>query len=1101
MRRKPGTVALTALAASLAAVLPAAAPTPSHASAQPVASRTGEPTRTVTLVTGDQVTIDRRDRVTVEPARGREHVVFSTRRVDGHVHVVPADAELPLARGRLDARLFDVTALVAMGYDDRQRADLPLIVTHDKGAVLPAPDMVQAGATVEHRLPAVNGSAVSAPKSHAAALWETLTAGRADGRGRSPHAGRRTVAAGVDRVWLDGRRRAVLDRSGPQIGTPAAWREGLDGTGVTVAVLDTGIDAGHPDLRGRIAAERNFSDDEDTEDRNGHGTHVASTVAGSGAASAGSHRGVAPGARLLNGKVLDESGYGNDSDIIAGMQWAVDEGARVVNLSLGGEDTEGTDPLEEAVDRLSARTGALFVVAAGNDGESGARTIGSPGSSPAALTVGAVDRGDVPAAFSGRGPTASGALKPDLTAPGTAIVAARAAGGREGDPAGEGYVSMSGTSMATPHVAGAAALLAQRHPEWDGPRLKGALTASASPSAGRSAYVQGSGRVDVAAVLRQHVTTTPTAVDFGTQRWPHGDDPVVSKTVTYHNSGAEPVTLDLATHALGGDGAPAAEGMFRVAPARLTVPAGGSATAHVTADTRSGTTDGLFGGALVATSGTTVVARTALGAEREVESYDLTIRHLDAAGRLTGDAYSGVKGIQSANASVWRSVEDADGEVTVRLPRGRYALQGTVFGAPSGREGTAVLVRPRFDLTADATVVMDARTAGPVDITPPAPEASSTERLVSYEVAGPYGYGTVYRMYPESAPYRFGGTGPAVPLDEASFQFAENFRSPAATYRLAWNRAASSFSGFTARVRRSQLSEVTVEAGAPARGRTGALIAGPWTHQGSSWSGFDAADMALPARRTEYLLRGDDVRWEYDLYQYSPGADGSDPTWEATLTTLPTTFPRDRHTLRMNYGVLGPVLSTDSVPEHLWAGAVRKGDTVRVNVPMFGDGAGNTGEATYGDASTSLTADGEEIFSSDRPLSRSDTLTLPAAERAYRLRTEVSRPSTVSALSTRIAVEWTFHSAHVPGDRGSRLPLSVVRFSPRLSADGQAPGGTRFKVPYTVEGASAPDGAAVLRFEVSYDEARTWRSAADSGDGHLVLDHPRGAGSVSLRPG
>ncbi|MFH8693493.1 S8 family serine peptidase [Streptomyces chartreusis] len=1094
MRRRPRATLLAVLAVSVPTALLAGPPAMAQTTSDSPGGGTGAP-RSVTLLTGDRVTVDSRGRVAVEPAEGREDVVFATQRVDGHVRVVPSDAELLLARRRIDARLFDVTALIDMGYDDRGRTDLPLIVTHEQGETLTAKDAARARATVERRLPAVNGTAVSARKADAAALWETLTDAEADGARRVPGSVRET-ASGVERIWLDGKRQTALDRSVPQVGAPMAWQAGFDGTGVTVAVLDTGVDATHPDLADRIVAERNFSDDPDAVDRNGHGTHVAATVAGSGAATAGTHRGVAPGARLLNAKVLDESGSGYDSGIIAGMQWAVDQGAGVVNLSLGGEDTEGTDPLEEAVQTLSADTGTLFVVAAGNDGESGARTLGSPGTAPAALTVGAVDRADVPARFSSQGPTADGALKPDVTAPGTAIVAAGAAEGWQGDPAGEGYVAMSGTSMATPHVAGAAAVLAQRYPDFDGRQLKALLTASARPAPAVSAYVQGSGRIDVAAALEQHVTTSPAALDFGTQRWPHGDDPVTGQEVTYRNSGAQAITLDLSARAFGGDGKPAAEGMFTVSPARIVVPAGGTATTTVTADTRAGDADGLFSGSLLATSGGEPVARTAFGAEREVESYDLTLRHLDAAGDVTGDAYTTVKGTQEGTGSAWRAVEESDGEVTIRLPRGRYALQGTVF---AGAEGTAVLVRPRLDLTGDMTVVMDARDAGQVDVTVPDARAVSTERHVSYGVTGPFGYGTVYRIPPGSAPYRFAGTGPAVPADEAYLQIAENFTSPSATYRPAWNRPASPFAGFTATVRRSQLSEVTVELGAPAQGRTATLIAGPWSPDGVTWTGFDAPGTAVPARRTEYLLRGSDARWEYDLYQYSPGPDGSEPAWDASLFTAPMTFPRERHALRMNFGVFGPVLSTAGTPEHLRAGAVRQGDTLRATLPLFGDGAGHTGESAYGRARTSLTADGEEIFSADRPLSASDALVLPSGEHAYRLSTEVSRPVAVFPLSTRVAAQWTFRSARVPDEREVRLPLSAVGFSPRLAADGTASAGTRFEVPYTLRGAAASTGVRALRFEVSYDETATWRPVADFGDGRLGLDHPRDADSVSLR--
>jgi subtilisin family serine protease len=1079
---------LTSLTSALAAVLLAGLFPPAHAAtASPQSPGTG-PLRSVTLVTGDRVTLDSRDQVTVEPAEGRERLVFSTRRAGGRVSVVPSDAEGLLARGRIDPRLFDVTGLVGMGYDDRHRSDLPLIVTYDNDAVPVPEETGRARATVERRLPAVNGAAVSARKPDAAALWESLT---------DPSAGlARRTASGVDRIWLDGQRHAVLDRSVPQIGAPEAWRAGYDGTGVTVAVLDTGIDSNHPDLKGRIAAERNFTADPDAVDRHGHGTHVASTVAGSGAASGGTHRGVAPGARLLNAKVLDEGGSGRESDIIAGMQWAVDQGAEVLNLSLGGEDTEGTDPLEEAVQTLSARSGALFVVAAGNDGESGARTIGSPGSAPAALTVGAVDRADAPAAFSSQGPTASGVLKPDVTAPGTGIVAAAAADATHGDPAGDGYAAMSGTSMATPHVAGAVAVLAQRHPDWDGERLKAALTASAKPAPAHSAYVQGSGRIDMPAALRQRVTTTPAALDFGVHRWPHDDDPLTSKEVTYRNAGTEPVTFDLSERALDGAGNPADDAMFEVTPTRLTVPAGGTATATLHADTRAGDSDGLFSGALLATVDGEPVARTAFGVEREVESYELTLRHLDDGGVRTGNAFTTVKGTEAATGSVWRDVTDTDGEVTLRLPRGRYALQGTVR---ADEKGAAVLFRPRLDLTADTTVVMDARTAEPIDITSPDTRAESVERQVAYEVTGPYGYVVSYRFSPDAPSYRFAGAGPAVPLTETSLLISEVFDSPSATYRLAWNRPAAPFAGFSARVRRSQLSEVTLDVGAHAPGRTAALVGGAWTNGGGVWTGVQTLETALPARRTEYLLRGSDVRWEYDLYQYTPAENGDEPAWDATVMTAPTTFTRDRHLLRMNHGVHGPVLSADDVPRHVWAGAVRKGNTLHANLPLFADGAGHVAESAHGEARTSLTADGETLFTSGRPLTPADVPGLPEGERVYRLRTEVSRPVTTFPLSTRVAAEWTFRSAAVPDGRASRLPLSTVRFSPRLAPDGTAPAGTRFEVPYTVQGGAASHGVREARFEVSYDEAATWRPLPRTGDGRLVVDHPQDAGSVSLR--
>ena len=299
------------------------------------------------------------------------------------------------------------------------------------------------------------------------------------------------------RVWLDGMRRPSLDVSVPQIGAPAAWQAGYTGAGVPVAVLDTGIDATHPDLRRRVAATKNFTADPDIRDTDGHGTHVASTIAGTGKASRGRYTGVAPGANLLVGKVCAGSGC-PESAILAGMEWAAAAGAKVVNLSLGGPDTAGDDPLELAVERLSAEYGTLFVVAAGNDGGYGAETVSSPASATAALAVGAVDDQDALASFSGRGPRVhDAALKPEIVAPGVDILAARSRYSQRGKR-GDRYVSLSGTSMATPHVAGAAALLAQQHPDWTGTQLKATLVGSAKPLEGAEVYEQGAGRVDAA---------------------------------------------------------------------------------------------------------------------------------------------------------------------------------------------------------------------------------------------------------------------------------------------------------------------------------------------------------------------------------------------------------------------------------------------------------------------------------------------------------------------------------------------------------------------------------------------------------------------------
>src|SRR5699024_9743619 len=253
----------------------------------------------------------------------------------------------------------------------------------------------------------------------------------------------------IDKVRLDRKVHIDLEESVQAIGAPKAWEAGYDGTGVTVAVLDTGIDDNHPELDGKVVKEKNFSSDNTTKDLQGHGTHVASTVSGSGEASDGKEKGVAPGAELLNGKVMNKGGNGLESDIIKGMEWAAKEGADVISMSLGAQPTDGTDPLSEAVNQITREEGVLFTISAGNSGPREG-SVESRGTADAALTVGNVNNSNELSITSSRGPRVEDyAIKPELTAPGTNITAARAEGTSMGSPVNDFYTEASGTSMAT----------------------------------------------------------------------------------------------------------------------------------------------------------------------------------------------------------------------------------------------------------------------------------------------------------------------------------------------------------------------------------------------------------------------------------------------------------------------------------------------------------------------------------------------------------------------------------------------------------------------------------------------------------------------------
>jgi serine protease AprX len=283
------------------------------------------------------------------------------------------------------------------------------------------------------------------------------------------------------------------------VGADEAQRQGASGRGVTVAILDSGV-AADPDLGDRILASVNFADQRTARDPGGHGTHVAGIVAGDGTRSAGEFVGIAPEANIVDVRVLDSVGAGRISSVVRGIEWVIAHrdvyNIRVMNLSLGAPImlSYRTDPLSAAVE-IAWHRGIVVVAASGNSGPQ-RDTVVTPGIDPYVITVGATDdlgtaetADDTLAPFSAWG-TADGNAKPDLVAPGRRIVSLRAQGSaldtlfpdRVVTAAnGATYVRMTGTSMSTPIVSGAAALLLERRPDLTPDQVKAILTSTVRP--------------------------------------------------------------------------------------------------------------------------------------------------------------------------------------------------------------------------------------------------------------------------------------------------------------------------------------------------------------------------------------------------------------------------------------------------------------------------------------------------------------------------------------------------------------------------------------------------------------------------------------------
>ncbi|WP_234361477.1 S8 family serine peptidase [Plantactinospora sp. BB1] len=692
-------------------------------------------TYTVTLLTGDVVTVRGTSSgcptVSVRPAEP-SGVLSRSCGPDGHVRVVPARVA-PLLDTVLDPALFDVTTLILNGYDDARTRELPLIVRPGGQARQAKADPLVTGLTGLRELPSIAAVSGRHAKAASAAFVRSLAATR-------PAALRSSDSS--PKVWLDRRVGATLtpatatpttlttgtgtgtasgrwDRNLRQIGAPQAWDAGYTGRGARVAVLDSGIDATHPDLAGQVAEKKDFTaDGGDAGDRLGHGTHVAATIAGTGAASNGARRGVAPDARLVVGKVLDDNGEGTDSQVIAGMEWAASR-ADVVNMSLGGwEPSDGTDPMSLALDTLATQTGALFVVAAGNSGPLHG-TVAAPGAAASALTVGAVDGDDVLADFSNRGPLVNtGAAKPELVAPGVDIVAARAAGTTPGRLLDQRYVFMSGTSMAAPHVAGAAAVLAQRHPGWSGGRLKAALTGATAPVTDGDTYTSGSGRLDVARPLSGVVSAEPL-VNLGTFGYPQSG--TAEAKLSWLNTGATPAGVDLSVAVTDQNGVAGPAGAAVLSARQVNLAPGSSGGVTLRVDRAAfATRPGRYTAVVTARVGGRVAARTPVTFQVEVPSHDLTVETTAIPG--APDGATGWATVVVVNLDDQARYTQVDGgepgsTLTFRVPAGRYSVLATFISWSPEDERSVLAGDPDLTVAGDTSLRLDLTRARPVSAT------------------------------------------------------------------------------------------------------------------------------------------------------------------------------------------------------------------------------------------------------------------------------------------------------------------------------------------------------------------------------------------------
>ncbi|MFJ4844706.1 MULTISPECIES: S8 family serine peptidase [unclassified Streptomyces] len=1102
-----------ALIPALAGLLAGAVPGAALASQSPVAGASPVGTapagsasvRTVTLITGDKVTVVQGTSgvpaVSVRRGPGRAGIAFEVSHQwhgsDHHISVVPSDAQALLTSGRLDARLFDVTEQLDAGYDDASTTTLPLIYSSRSGKSATARAAIQQhGARISRTLDVLDGGSFAPAKRDAASFWTFVT-------------GTQGLRGPLRELWLNGRSRVALAESTGIIGAPKVWDSvdangvHITGKGVVVADLDTGYDPTHPDLKDKAAAGRtmDFTGSGTVVDGHGHGTHTASIIAGTGAASAGKYKGVAPDAELLVGKVCDNDGFCPDDAVINGMTWASEAGAKAVNLSLGSPPYAQTDPLTETVEKLTAEHGTLFVIAAGNEGAPSADyfggTVGSPGIADSALTVGSTTKQDTLSDFSSRGPRIGDfAVKPDIVAPGSDITAARAAGTTMGDPVGASYVTASGTSMATPHVTGAVALLAQEHPDWKAADFKSALTSAAKGLPGLTAYDQGTGRLDVARAAVQTVRATSGSISFGKADFPH-ENVTRTGTVTYTNDGAADVTLHLSVDAHGPRGTKAPAGAFTLSADTVTVPAGGTASAGLTA-TVDATMTGAYGGSIVATTddGATTV-RDAFGVYAEPLTHALSFTVLGLDGKPVGEG-TYVNAFDVSTGLQYSVTTDADGKASMQLPESEYDISANKFD-PVGH--TSVLFStPGVHLTGDTSLSLDGRTAKEVNLTVDKSQATNEgifASVTSISTDGHYGTQKFVMGFPGDRIY----ATPTAQVTSHPFWFLTAQRwtgtkpvtatSPASSYayNLAVNAKGGIPSTLTRRLPDRSLARVEETYAGQGGKPLGVRIDTPVPTYGAV-AFVDGSQIPVPGRQTRYYTDDAAIVWDRTLGMRAQNTAGFDEIQFADTTR----FRPDTASTRLWNQAPLRARSLD---------ALRLEDQLYLTPGLFSTAAANTasysGQARGTTGSSTLYRNGVKIASLDS-LGQLQT-PVPYEKATYTLKSSGTRSVGWTTLGSKASATWTFTSQRPSTTTMTQQQLMNVRLGGPLDSASALPGGRTYTFVVNAErGGKAATTSLGMR--LSFDDGRTWKTlrVIRWGDlGLVTVTTPKAGGYASVR--
>ncbi|MFE6750211.1 serine protease [Kitasatospora purpeofusca] len=492
-------------------------------------------------------------------------------------------------------------------------------------------------------------------------------------------------------------------------------------------------------------------------------------------------------------------------------------------------------------------------------------------------------------------------------------------------------------------------------------------------------------------------------------------------------------------------------------------------------------------------------SETATETRAATETYTLTVRHLGRDGRVPRHYRTSVTGISGPGAGRSEQPHDASGTASVRLPGGRYLLESSLW-TDRVEDGTDWIVQPRLDLDRDTTVTVDARTALPVDVTPPDGPAAFLNSGMFVEVTHE-GATRMTSIVKATPTLRTAHLGPEAEAGSVKQWYDSYWRTRTGGYALGRTFSGTRvLTGFVHHCTAAELAALELRAVArpDSAGAGTGTGTGAGTGAGTGTAGIDlsptlgpdagpsvGASWTMPVPGTAVLFVTPQ-RGAWDLAWTAPAAPGARPRSyfvDALAVRAGTTAT---HTF--DGPVVGPALTGRD-------GVERDGDTLTADLPLLADGDGHVPTApSFDTAWAGLYRDGVLLHARSGGLDRA-TFTVPPGPSSYRLAATVARRGSTGA-TTRLSVSWTFRSATTAGS--TPVPVSVVRFSPGLGLDGTAPAGRPLRVPVTVQGAAADGRLRSLTVSMSADGGRSW-TVLPVHEGAVTVPGPAAGTAVSLR--